>query len=114
MANLQKKYNLSPYSSSQLKMLLKHWKFGDIVYPGHVKSKLGLDMKQTYKLLEDLKDSGYLERNFEIYCSSCKKFKGKIVRTLNEIPSDCSCDFCDNEFNPFEDTIAIYKVIYHD
>ena len=82
-----------------------------MIYPGLIKSKLGIDIKNTYSILEYFKSSNVLERNFELYCSKCHKFKGKIVRSLNEVPDDCSCDFCDNTFDPLKDTIVIYIVI---
>lgn len=108
---LKDKYNLTPYQIKQLSLQLKYWKKNHRVYPGLIKSKLGIDIKNTYSILEYFRSANILERNFELYCSKCHKFKGKVVRALNDIPEDCSCDFCDNTFDPLKDTIVIYRVI---
>lgn len=109
--NLTKKHKLTDYQINQLSTLLKFWKKGSLIYPGMVKSRLNISITETYDILEYMLKEGFLERNFEIYCSSCKKFKGKVVRSLTDIPDDCCCEFCNHEIDPLKDTIAIYRML---
>lgn len=109
--DLTKRHKLTEYQIDRLSKLLKFWRKGSIIYPGMLKSKLHISIKETYDILEYMLKEGFLERNFEIYCSECNKFKGKIVRSLTDIPEDCCCEFCNHEIDPITDTIAIYRVI---
>lgn len=109
--SLKEKYNLTSYQIKKLSEQLKYWKKGTLVYPGALKSKINMNIKDVYDILEKFTKDGTLERNYEIYCTECKKFKGKIVRSLSDIPEDCSCDFCDDPIDPLYDTIAIYRVV---
>lgn len=112
--NLKKKHNLTEYQINNLTELLKYKVKGDLIYPGGLKSKLNIDIKKAYIILEDIKEMGYLTNIFEIYCRSCSKSKGIYVHNLSEIPKDIACDFCNHEFNSLDDTIALYRVIKDD
>ncbi|HGM1125125.1 hypothetical protein [Clostridioides difficile] len=111
--NLNVKLQLTPYQINQLKKVLKYLHKDDILYPGALKAKLNLDIKIIYNMLEYMVKDNILERNYELYCSDCEKFKGKIVKSLNDIP-EFYCDFCNEELNPLEDSIVIYRVIINE
>ncbi|SHH90541.1 hypothetical protein SAMN02745135_02616 [Caloranaerobacter azorensis DSM 13643] len=109
--NLKTKYNLTEYQIKQLSKSMKTWKLNDRVYPSALKSRINVDIVTMYKILEEIKDMGILETNYEVYCFECSRFKGKLLRTLTDMPEDLTCDFCNHTFDPLEDTIKIYRVI---
>lgn len=110
---LIQKYNLNKYQEKQLRLQLKHWEKDSIIYPGMFKSKLNINIKTAYDILEFLKSERILERNYEVYCKECHKFKGIIIRTPSEYKrTKMYCDFCNNHLVPLEDSIVIYRVIY--
>lgn len=90
--------------------IVKYWTTGTILYPGDIKARTHISIETTYKFLNELTKSGFLEKRFELYCSECHKFKGKILKSLTDDLGDASCDFCDHEFIVFKDTILIYEV----
>lgn len=90
--------------------IVKYWAKGTILYPGDIKARTHISIETTYNFLNELTKSGYLEKRFELYCSQCHKFKGKILKSLTDDLEDTSCDFCDHEFIVFKDTILIYEV----
>jgi hypothetical protein len=108
---ITQQHDLTPYQTKQFDAFVKHLKKGDHIYPGQLKSKLNMDIKSVYQTLEGLRERGFLESNYEIYCPDCHRFKGEIVDSLTDIDPDASCDFCNHQFEPTKDTIMIYKVI---
>lgn len=111
--NLTKRNKLSNYQIKQLKLQVKHWEKNTIIYPGMFKAKLNISIECAYNILEFLVSQKILERNYEIYCKNCKKFKGIILRSPSEYKDEMYCDFCNNELAPLEDSIVIYRVIYN-
>lgn len=111
---LTKRNKLNPHQQKQLRLQVKHWKNNSIIYPGMFKSKLNIKIEDAYNMLEFLVTKNILERNYEIYCKKCSKFKGIILRTPSEYNYNMYCDFCDNELVPLEDSIVIYRVICND
>lgn len=88
-------------------------KKGHYIYPGQLKSTLNMDIVAVYHLLEAMREKRILERSYEVYCSNCHRFKGEILDSLTQLTLNiATCDFCNHEFSPIEDTIMIYKVIY--
>lgn len=112
---LTHKYNLNTYQIKQLTLQMKYWQNDTIVYPGMFKSKLNIDIEKAYSILEYLKLEKILERNYEVYCKECHRFKGIIIRTPSEYTrTKMYCDFCNSELVPLEDSIVIYRVICDD
>lgn len=109
--NLKIKHKLTEYQVRKLTDFIKYWKINDYIYPGLLKSKLNISIKDAYEILEYIKSLGILENAFEVYCRKCSKSKGIYLKSLVDIPQDLSCDFCNNEFNSLEDTVVLYKVI---
>lgn len=109
--NLKIKHKLTEYQERKLTDFIKYWKINDYIYPGLLKSKLNISIKDAYEILEYIKSLGILENAFEVYCRKCSKSKGIYLKSLVDIPQDLSCDFCNNEFNSLEDTVVLYKVI---
>ncbi len=106
-------HNLNDYQIKQLKLQIKHWHKDTIIYPGMFKSKLNIKIAEAYDILDFFKKNNILERNYEVYCKNCHKFKGIIIRTPSEYKSlKMYCDFCNSELSPLEDSIVIYRVIY--
>lgn len=84
---------------------------GDYVYPGHLKSKIAVDIKVSYKMLEELKKQGFLENLYEVYCFDCNKSKGIFLESLEEFNPDWYCDFCGKKISLEENIIVLYKVV---
>ncbi|MDN0062404.1 response regulator [Mediterraneibacter glycyrrhizinilyticus] len=84
---------------------------GDYVYPGHLKSKIAVDIKVSYKMLEELKKQGFLENLYEVYCFDCNKSKGIFLESLEEFNPDWYCDFCGKKLSLEENIIVLYKVV---
>ncbi|CEP79244.1 Uncharacterised protein [[Clostridium] sordellii] len=104
--------DLNNYQVNQLKNQVKLWKKDTIIYPGMFKSKLNINISKAYDMLEFLKSQKILERNYEVYCKECHRFKGVIIRTPSEYKRiNMYCDFCNNELVPLDDSIVIYRVI---
>lgn len=104
--------NLNSYQIKQLRVQVKNWKKDTIIYPGMFKSKLNIKIDEAYDILEFLKSKKILERNYEVYCKECHKFKGVIIRTPSEYKrAKMYCDFCNTELAPLDDSIVIYRVI---
>ncbi|MBR9649461.1 response regulator [Clostridium tyrobutyricum] len=89
----------------------KYWIKDQIVYPTYIKSLLYISYRETYEVLDIIKELGILEYNFEIYCSKCEKFQDfKILRSLNEFPEKLYCE-SGHKLDPLKDTVLIYRVI---
>lgn len=95
-------------------MISGYWRVGTTVYPGDFKARTTMTIETTYKFLKELNQKGFLEKRFEVYCSECHRFKGKILKTLTDDLEDNYCDFCNHEFIVFQDTILIYQVVKAD
>lgn len=111
LKNLIQKRNLTKRQTDLLNQTFKFLKKGSIIYPGQLKSMLNIEIVEVYRILEGLTEQGLLERNYEIYCSNCHKFKGKILQALTSMNEETACDFCNNTFDPVKDTIMIYRVV---
>jgi hypothetical protein len=86
-------------------------KVGDYIYPGHLKSKLGIDIRAAYDILENLKKQGFLKNLYEIYCFDCDKSKCKYLESLGQFTPDLYCDFCGKHLSIEENIVVLYKVI---
>lgn len=87
------------------------WKKDDIIYPSRIKSLLHISFKDTYYVLDLIKDLGILTYNYQIYCSDCEKFQDeKLLFSLNQFPEDLYCEY-NHKLSPIKDTVLIYRVI---
>jgi len=86
-------------------------KAGDYIYPGHLKSKLSIGIKDAYEMLENLKRQGFLKNLYEVYCFECNKSKGIFLDSLEQFDSDWYCDFCNKHLSIEENIIVLYKVV---
>ena len=74
--SLKNSYNLTAYQSKKCDEFFAVMQPGDFIYPGHLKSKLLLDIKTAYLFMEDLKKEGFVTNIYEVYCKQCHKSKG--------------------------------------
>ena len=56
--------------------LLSHYKVGMWLYPGVVKRRLNLPIKEVYSVLNVLEHNGYIESYYELCCLAAKKLMG--------------------------------------
>lgn len=109
--SLELQYQLRPYQQKKCDAFFSVLKVGDYVYPGHLKSKIAVDIKVSYKMLEELKKQGFLENLYEVYCFDCNKSKGIFLESLEEFNPDWYCDFCGKKLSLEENIIVLYKVV---
>lgn len=102
---------MTPYQQKKSEEYFSILRPGDYVYPGHLKSKLVIDIKEAYYILEELKKQGYLRNLYEIYCFDCNKSKGIFLDSLEQFDPDLYCDFCGKKLSIEENIIVLYKVV---
>ena len=64
--NLELQYQLTPYQQEKCDAFFSVLKVGDYVYPGHLKSKMAVDIRVSYKILEELKRQGFLKNLYGV------------------------------------------------
>lgn len=84
---------------------------GDFIYAGQLKSRLVISIEEAYRILEDLKNEGFLINIYEVYCHDCSRSTGKFLNSLEEFNSESYCDFCGKLFTLEENVIVLYKVV---
>ena len=109
--NLKIAYHLTPYQSRKCDEFFSVIHPGDFIYPGHLKSKLCLDIKTAYLFMEDLKKAGFVRNLYEVYCMECGRSKGIFLEALTDFSDDFTCDFCNKKLSASEDIIVLYKVL---
>ena len=109
--NLKTAYCMTPYQRKKCDEFFSALKIGDYVYPGHLKSKIHIDIKTAYLFMEELKKSGFVTNIYEIYCMGCGKSKGIFLDSLSDFNEFYACDFCNKNLSIAEDLIVLYKVI---
>lgn len=105
------KYQLSEYQQKKCREFFSAQKINDYIYAGHLKSKICVDIKIAYQILEELKNEGFLSNLYEIYCFDCNKSKGIFLDSIASINPDMYCDFCDKNLTVEDNIIVLYKVI---
>ncbi len=110
--NLKVSYNLTPYQKKQCDSFFSVIHPGDFIYPGHLKSKLVIDIKTAYLFMEDLKKAGFVRNIYEVYCMKCGRSKGIFLDTLTDFNENYTCDFCSSALSVSEDIIVLYKVLH--
>lgn len=111
MKNLELKMNLTSYQKKQCEEYFNLLKEGDYIYPGYLKSKMFTEIEVVYKLLETLKNEGYLVKQYEVYCKNCCESKGVFLNSISEFNADIYCDFCNKPMNALDNLVILYKVI---
>lgn len=109
--NLKIAYRLTQYQVNKADEFFSAVRPGDFIYPGHLKSKLCIDIKTAYFFMEELKKSGFVKNIYEVYCMNCGRSKGIFMEALSDFDENLTCDFCDNPLSISEDIIVLYKVL---
>ncbi len=110
--NLKDAYRLTPYQRKKCDEFFSVIHPGDFVYPGHLKSKIGVDIKTAYLFMEDLKKAGFVKNIYEVYCMECNKSKGIFLESLTDFDDNLACDFCNESLSVSDDIIVLYKVLH--
>lgn len=104
-------YQLTQYQQRKCRDFFSAQKLNDYIYAGHLKSKISVDIKTAYRMLEELKEQGFLSNIYEVYCFDCNKSKGIFLDSITAFNPDMCCDFCGKELNVEDNLIVLYKVI---
>lgn len=110
--NLKTAYRLTPYQSKKCDEFFSAIRPGDFIYPGHLKSKICIDIKMAYFFMEDLKKAGLVKNIYEVYCMECNRSKGVFLEALTDFDENLSCDFCNSTLSVSDDIIVLYKVLH--
>lgn len=102
---------MSEYQQKKCREFFCAQKVNDFIYAGHLKSKISVDIKVAYQMLEELKKEGFLSNLYEIYCFDCNKSKGIFLDSVASFNPDLYCDFCQKKLTVEENIIVLYKVI---
>jgi|GEM_PF-432718 len=105
---------LSDEQEKILKELLSHYKKDMWLYPGVIKSKVNLTIENTYRIMRELTEHGYIEEYYELYCGNCHKSTGRYYKTLSELPDEYECENCGYHEVPIENAALVYKVIINE
>ena len=84
LKNLKTAYRLTMYQSKKCDEFFSVLHPGDFIYPGHLKSKLCIDIKTAYLFMEDLKTEGFVKNLYEVYCMDCGRSKGIFLEALSD------------------------------
>ncbi len=110
--NLKIAYRLTSYQSKKCDEFFSVIHAGDFVYPGHLKSKLCIDIKTAYFFMDDLKNRGFVKKIYEVYCMDCNRSKGVFLESLTDFDEKSTCDFCNKPLTVSDDIIVLYKVLH--
>lgn len=102
---------MSEYQQKKLREFFSVQKINDFIYAGHLKSKICVDIKIAYQILEELKVEGFLSNLYEVYCFDCNKSKGIFLDSVTSFNPDMYCDFCNKKLTVEDNIIVLYKVI---
>lgn len=106
---------LNKSQQTALSLLFKNYKPGNSIYPGVLIRELNIEMRVAYEILDLLKENGYLQELYEIYCPYESKSMGITYDNLLELLTDDEikfCPECNHEVNIKENNILIYKMLH--
>ena len=96
---------------TELLKFLENYRMNSWIYPGAIKRKLDVPIKEVYLLMEELEEQNIVESYYELVCGCCNKSVGTIIKTFNELPEKFYCDLCDQEVITIDNSVMVYKVI---
>jgi hypothetical protein len=102
---------LSQHKQSKLLKIFSVFKTNHIIYPGMIIRQTGLNMKDTYFMLDEIENLQIIEKAYEVYCTKCQKSTGKIYYSLNDVPNEFFCESCENYFEFPNGLLVVYRVI---
>lgn len=97
--------------SEQLLKLFASYHPGMWLYPGVIKRKIGLSIKETYEVLRELEKRAIVHGYCELYCSRCQRSSGEVFEVISQMPETFYCELCHDELPAFENAFLIYKVV---
>lgn len=105
---------LNNKQKTALTTLFRLYKPGNYIYPGVLIRELNIEMKIAYQILDLLKENGFLQELYEIYCPHESKSIGILYDNLLELIGDDQiheCPECGQSVNIQENNILIYKML---
>ena len=111
MKNIELQYQLTPYQEKKCDQYFYYLKICDLIYPGQLKSRMAIDIKTAYQMLEELKNRGYLSVVYQVRCHNCDRTKEIFLDSISAFNPKYHCDFCGHHLNVMSDLIVLYQVI---
>lgn len=91
--------------------VLKKTEKGKIIYPGALRERCGMDMKEIYDVLSELSRTGEINEILEQRCPHCKNATGITYRTIGEVPDETLCPRCGTRIRfPLGHTFVVYRI----
>lgn len=81
------------------------------IYPGLIKRILMIPINEVYAILSRIEEAGIVRSYLELHCPNCNRSLGEVYETLAEVPEDFSCANCENDFEPNNSLVVIYRVV---
>lgn len=106
---------LNKTQQATLSRLFKLYKPNSYIYPGVLIRELNIEMRAAYTILDLLKEQGYLQELYEIYCPYESKSIGITYDNLLNLVTDeeiKACPECGQEINIKRNNILIYKLLH--
>lgn len=114
ITNKNLKVKLNKSQQATLSDLFKRFKTGSYIYPGMLIREMNIEMRVAYEILGLLKESGFLQELYEIYCPHESKSTGLIYDNLLDLVTDDQvkyCPECGQEVDIKKNNILIYKLL---
>lgn len=99
-------HQLNDSQFTKLEQYLSERKVGEKIYPSVLKTCLSIDIDTAYRMLEDLKEKGYLKLCFRMECKNCRK--EFFFESMKEFEYECK--YCGHP-TTLDDIIVLYEVI---
>lgn len=112
MENLKKiitNYNLTQDKYNLLLKKLKRYKKNHYMFKSAF-IRAGFSKEFIDLLFDDLKNLGYLEKNYTVYSPFTQERQNFVTNNIKEIPDYFECETTDEEFNTSNHIRSIYKV----
>lgn len=104
-------HEFNPNQIEEICKLIGQYRVGKWLYPGVIKRKCGISIKQTYMVLDILERNNIIKPYYELYCSNCQKATGLIFERLGDMPQEFECEMCLESLVSIDNAILVYKVI---
>ena len=99
---------------NKLTKAIKSYKPNEIIYPGLLSEKHGVELKDVYKELQKYVKTGDIQIVLAVYCPSCKRHQKKIYDVIAQIPeNNMVCTYCGETIhNPIKNTYVLYRKLH--
>ncbi|MGN0581541.1 MAG: hypothetical protein ACI4KB_02440 [Oscillospiraceae bacterium] len=103
----------SEYDDTFIRKVLNHfiiYRLEEYIYPSAVSADLNITIQESYLLLNAISKTRIIDTRYFALCPYCGN-NTRIAETIRELYEQCYCEECEKEFDVFDYSQVIYKVI---